>query len=428
ATFSTEIGIRLLAFTTRIVIVRNLSPSDFGAFSLFMSFSLTLGYLSNLGLPQAIVYFIGKGKAPVEKMVGTYLFLFLCIGLSVVSGSYMLRDFPLRSFLKELPPYYYLPLLLFYFFTLLDAFLQSLIRGLKKFGLFNVRRLLTPVGNLFGVLVILLLSGLTLRSVIIVSLSVNVLLTIILTMKVLSITSFRFDLHWLTIRSLLRYGILSYLQLIVAHLIYQADLYMIAYLLDAQQVAFYSIAVGVATLLWFLPDTIGIVLFPALSSIENENQIHSFSAQVCRNTLLITTLGALGLGLIGKYVIVLFYGVHYLKSVNAMLILLPGIVSMSSYKVLTRNFSSRNRQQVSIIAAGISLLLNIGLNWYWIPKYGIEGAAVASTITYTLAGVILIGKVKMESNLPLRKILLVDKTDIVSYKEIISRVAKKYRT
>jgi len=124
--------------------------------------------------------------------------------------------------------------------------------------------------------------------------------------------------------------------------------------------------------------------------------------------------------------ILFFYGAEYVKSVNAMLIILPGIVVMSIYKVLTRNFSSRNRQQVSIMAACIALLVNLCLNFFWIPRFGIEGAALASTVSYTVAGVILLVMVKMESNIPIMKMLIVDTSDLKAYKETFSKLHKKY--
>ena len=428
ATFSTELGIHLLSFVTTIFIVRKLFPADFGIFSLFMSFSMTLCYLSSIGLPQAIIFFIGKRKEPLEKVVSICLFLFFCIGISVVTIGYLLRDYPLNSFLREIPRHYFLPLLVIYFFTLLDSFLLSIARGLKNFLLFNLRRFLTPVGNLLGIFLVYLAFGLSLRSVVVVFTVVSVVLTTWFFLKVISVTSFRLSLDWVSIKSFIGYGIKSYLQILAGHLIYQVDLYIIAYLLGAKQVAFYSIAVGMATLLWYLPNTAGVVLFPTLSSEGNEKDIHDFSALVCRHTLLITSLGAIGLGLVGRYLILFLYGAEYTNSVNAMLIILPGVAVMSIYKVLTRNFSSRNRQQVSIMAATISLIVNICLNFAWIPKYGIGGAALASTISYILAGAILVFKVKMESNMPLRKILFVNASDMKPYVKAISGFQKRYLT
>jgi len=424
-TFSTEIGVHLLGFVTTILIVRNLPPADFGIFSLIMSFSFTLCYLSSAGLPQAIIFFIGKRKEPLEKIVGISFFLFFCIAIGIATIGYIFKDYPLNSFLRELPSRYFLPLLILYIFILFDSFLMSITRGLQKFLLFNVRRFLTPVGNLLGVCLVLLVFGLSLRSVVTVFISISVALTVWFFVKVISITSFQLHFNWTSVKSFFSYGIKSYLQILTGHLIYQIDIYIIAYLLGAKQVAFYSIAVGMATLLWYIPNTVGVVLFPTLSSVQNEQEIHLFSGQVCRNTLLITAVGAICLGLVGKFLISLFYGAQYIPSVNAMLLILPGIVAMSIYKVLTRNFSSRNRQQVSIMAAGISLVVNIFLNFALIPKYGIEGAALASTVSYILAGAILVVMLRFESDMPFRKILLINKQVMKCYANSFDKLQKK---
>jgi len=421
ATFSTEVGIHILNLLSTIIIVRNLSTYDFGIYSLIISFSFTLCYLSSIGLPQAIIFFIGKEKEPEKILISIYLFLFFCFGICTVIIAFLCKDYLLNSFLHEIPKNYFPLLLIIYFFTLFDAFLLSIIRGKKNFLLFNVRKILTPAGNLSGIVFLYLIASINLKNVVLISMGITVILTLWFFFKVIPKSYYKFNYNWNIIKSLLGYGIKSYIQAISGHLIYQIDLYIIAYILNAREVAFYSIAVGMATLLWYIPNTVGTVLFPSLSSLNDEKNIHLVSALINRNTLFITFLSSLVMGFTGKYLISFFYGDHYNSSVNAMIYLLPGIVMMSSYKILTRNFSSRNRQQISIISATTAFIVNVGLNFILIPEYGIEGAAIASTISYILAGIILIVIFKGDSNLSFREILLVEKTDIKFYLTMISR-------
>lgn len=424
ATISTEFGIHALTFITTVFIVRKLSAADFGIFSLIISLSLTLCYLSSVGLPQAIIYFIGKKKGEIGKVVSTYLLLFFCIGICFFIITYLLREYLFLTFLKDFPQNYFIPMLIIYFFSLLSAFLLSILRGIKNYSFFNLLRILYPLVCFLGILLISAFSDPTLKSFILIYVVINIFLYSAFFIKVMYKLSIRFTPDFSLIIPLISYGLKSYLQLISGHLIYQADIYIIAYLLDARQVAFYSISVGVATLLWYLPNTVGIVLFPELSSIQNEKEIHDISTMVCRNTLMIAFLGAIFLSIAGKFLIQFFYGTEYIHSANAMLLILPGVAIMSIYKVLTRNFSSRNRQQVSIMAASISLIVNIGLNFILIPRYGIEGAAIASTVSYFLAGAILVFAVNRESNISISRILFINRTDMMAYLNIVSRLAK----
>ena len=425
ATLSTEFFIHALTFITTVLIVRKLSTEDFGIFSLVISFSLTLCYLSSIGLPQAIIYFIGKKKGEIDKLVSTYLLLFFCISSGFIIITYLFKEYFFLTILKDLPRNYFIPMLIIYFFTLLAAFLLSIIRGIKEFNLFNRLRILYPMLYFAGILVISALSFTTLKSFVILYAAINIVLYSAFFIKIVHKLSIRFKPDASSVIPLISYGLKSYLQLISGHLIYQADIYIIAYLMDARHVAFYAISVSVATLLWYLPNTVGIVLFPELSSIPSEKEIHKISTMVCRNTLMIAFLGAIFLSIAGKYLIQYIYGAEYIHSINAMLLILPGVVIMSIYKVLTRNFSSRNRQQVSIMAASISLIVNIGLNFVLIPRYGIEGAAIASTVSYFLAGAILVFAVNRESNISIGKILFVNRTDMSAYLDVVLRLTKK---
>ena len=54
---------------------------------------------------------------------------------------------------------------------------------------------------------------------------------------------------------------------------------------------------------------------------------------------------------IGSQLMVFFYGNRYAPAIPPMFMMLPGIIMISLYQILSRNFTSRNRQQVNIVAA-----------------------------------------------------------------------------
>ena len=147
------------------------------------------------------------------------------------------------------------------------------------------------------------------------------------------------------------------------------------------------------------------VLFPRLSNTPLE-EIHTITARVCRSTLFFTGLAAIGLALIGWFVIPLFYGLEYGASVVPLMILLPGVLAMGVYKVITRNYSSRDRQEISILAAVSALLVNVLFNLFFIPVWGVNGAALSSTFAYTTAGGLLLVFFLRDAHLPWRDVLL----------------------
>jgi len=170
-------------------------------------------------------------------------------------------------------------------------------------------------------------------------------------------------------------------------------------------VAFYGVAASLAQVVWYVPNSVGVVLFPRLSNVSVE-QIHQITARVCRNTLAITSLIVVGMLTVSWFLVPLVYGLAYRATVPPLLILLPGVLSMCLYKVLSRNFTSRNRQQVSILASSTALALNLGLGWILIPQWGVVGAATASTVGYAAAGIVLLVFFLRDSRLPWQNVLL----------------------
>ena len=92
-----------------------------------------------------------------------------------------------------------------------------------------------------------------------------------------------------------------------------------------------------------------------------------------------------------------------LGAVRPLLILIPGIVLMSTYAILSRSFTARGRQEVTIAAIMAALAISVML----IPHYGIIGAAAAHTASRGAAALWLIAGHVRESGTSLRDVLLV---------------------
>jgi Na+-driven multidrug efflux pump len=88
-----------------------------------------------------------------------------------------------------------------------------------------------------------------------------------------------------------------------------------------------------------------------------------------------------------------------------MLVLLPGVILLGSAKVLTNEMVGRGYPQYNSINAGIAFILTVMFDLILIPRLGVLGAALASSISYTavfLASVgfyLIASRRKTESNL-----------------------------
>ena len=163
------------------------------------------------------------------------------------------------------------------------------------------------------------------------------------------------------------------------------------------------------------------MLFPKLSN-ESDERIHSLTADLCRHTLFITILAMGAVIVAGIVGIPLLYGADYATAIAPLIVLGPGGVAMGLYKVLTRNFSSRNRQQVSVLVVSAGLIINVALDVLLIPRLAIVGAALASSCAYGVMGLALLLFFRHESRLSWREILRPRRDDLVRYQLVVQHV------
>lgn len=147
----------------------------------------------------------------------------------------------------------------------------------------------------------------------------------------------------------------------------------------------YSVGVGFASLLLQIPAAVGIVIFSRSANSKEPAKFSKNITKLVRITFLLAILCGIALFILAPFVMTFLYGVAYLPSVTVVQFLLPGIIVLIVFKVLNMDLAGKGKPKISIIAFTPALIVNVILNYYWIPIYGANGAAFASTISYIFA-------------------------------------------
>src|SRR5690606_3485778 len=117
---------------------------------------------------------------------------------------------------------------------------------------------------------------------------------------------------------------------------------------------------------------------------------YQFSIKVCRLLRfagILILLASIILYFLSDFLIELLYGSEFLRSSLILKILLPGIFLMTIFKVLNMDIAGRGKPWLSMKAMIPAVMINIILNYLWIPKYEANGSALASTISYSFAAI-----------------------------------------
>jgi len=131
------------------------------------------------------------------------------------------------------------------------------------------------------------------------------------------------------------------------------------------------------------------------------------------------------IALFGKFAINLLYGNAYLPAAPALYALLLGIVIYPIFKFISVDLAAKNKLGISILASLIGVAINLFANLILIPKYGIVGAGIATSISYSAMAIILIVIYARLSGIPFKNLFLIQKEDLKDYKEALQKIRKK---
>jgi len=385
---SLTLATRLLAFgfsgATNIILARSLGPEGRGIYAVAVMTSAIISLLAQLGVGPANVYHLSKKLIDLDELIGHSTSLALLLGTScflIVLGSVVATG---SSKVLGVGSTFVVVATAAVPFMLLTAFMQSLLQGGQRFVHFNVVILIQYAAPTFTLITMLLIfRDRTLGAV--TSWTVSSAVTALCaTYSVVPLTRLRLRLHRATLRSLLRFGLISYLGNVTSFVNYRFDVLIVNLFSGARQVGLYSVGTALAEVVWFITNAAAVVLAPRVASAD-ASEADRLTEAVARVVGLLTVSAAILLAIFAPLIVVLFFGSAFAESAWAVWLLLPGIVTFSISRILSMYLLGRNRLKVDLAAASVGLVVTLALDFALIPHFGFRGAAVASSIAYTSA-------------------------------------------
>jgi O-antigen/teichoic acid export membrane protein len=215
-----------------------------------------------------------------------------------------------------------------------------------------------------------------------------------------------------------RFAVPAYAGTVSAYLNYRVDEIIVAAWLPAEQLGFYVLAVAIAERLWLLPGAVANALLPHLvNSRERDAQL---AATVARHVMVWTGLGCLLVFALADVLVQALYSPAFAGSVAPLRWLLPGIFTLSIGKVLVAELLAREKPSSAAWATGLATLVNVAANVVLVPRLGIVGAAMASSLSYALLSLMLVRYYLRECGLPW-SVLFPRKSDFFAYSALWRR-------
>lgn len=383
----------LVSGATSILIARILGPQQLGQLVLFMTGSLTVALFADvLGIYYSNAYLLASNTHHFDVRVvrGTVLTYGIIVGLVV--GSMFGLITPIRLLI----------------FQDLNDWSWRMLISINILGLvlFNqIRGLFLGDSNFFilGALaffqaVIYFLLAVTITHVLSYQTGIYVATTYVITIWIcisstLGILRFQGiaspSLKY--IKACNRVGWRAAITNWLGFLQLRSDQYLVNWLLGSTALGFYAVAVTWSELLTRIPGVMGSVLFPLVAAEKNKCTMAHNTLKRCGIVMLVAFLISIPLFIHAETLIVFFYGNDFGLSIQSLQFLLPATVFMSGLLIVDNHLAGLGYPPAKTTALLISLFINILGNVFLLPKLGVIGASLASSFSYLVWLLIVIG-------------------------------------
>ena len=383
-TFATRVLMIFNSVLAGVVIARWLGADGVGQLAVINVSVATIVQLGSFGLPSSNTYFIAQDHARLRAAAINSLIVALSIGTILalaLSAVAALRP----EWFGRVPTGIIRVAAVSIPFQLITLIGLNILLAVGKVRQFNLLDLIGQSFVLINAVFVSRIIQADLGTLVLwntaASVLVSVIVAVVLVKSGLSLPQSRWRADLALLRRMITYGLKFHVSILAGIIIIRADLLVVNHFRDASEAGVYSVASQFALLLMLLPSVIATLLFPRITAEQDAGG--ETTCSVTRYTTLIMflcCLGAVPLSLL----LPLVYGSEFSDSTLLLWILLPGVYLMGLESVLVQHFNALGLPRAIPVYWLITLILNLVLVFALVPRYGAQGAAIASSISYAL--------------------------------------------
>jgi len=399
----------VIALFVGVYVARYLGPNNYGLFSYAGSFAGLFSAIAALGLDNIVVRELAKNEKKRDELLGTTFVL------KIIGSILMLIIIVIAVRLTNNDSFTNLLIfiiaigIIFQSFDVIQFYFQS--RVLSKYTVY-AQIFATILCSVIKLLLIYLNMGLIyfamvtlLQSIILASGFVAMYIK-----QKLNLFSWRPKLD--LAKKLLSDSWPLILSGMAISIYMKTDQVMIKNMLDAKAVGNYAVAVRLTEVWYFIPMAITNSLFPAIINAKKiSEKLYYERLQKLYDLMTWSAIGiALPIMLFSHNIIKLLFGIQYQEAVGVLKIYAWASVFVFLGVASAKYLIAENYTRISFLRNIVGAIINIALNIILIPKFGINGAAVATVFSEFVAAFsnMLIPKTYKNGILMLNSFLLIN--------------------
>ena len=184
------------------------------------------------------------------------------------------------------------------------------------------------------------------------------------------------------LKEMLHYGAFMQLSTLVSTLNKRLSVYLLHSNCSEQQIGVYASGTQVTEGVNIVGQSIGLVAFSSLSNTDNENRASQLTLRFMKVSILLTFTALLTICLLPTAFFEWIFSGEFGDTHSVILLMAPGIVFFSAHTILANYFSGTGKPKYNLYASLIGLSVTMISAILLIPRFGIQGAAITTSLTY----------------------------------------------
>lgn len=165
--------------------------------------------------------------------------------------------------------------------------------------------------------------------------------------------------------------------------------YFLEYFRGIVSVGIFSIGVAFSEAIWTVSRSLSVVLYADILNNKNSNEAIEKTKVSLRVSFLVTLLFILMMLMIPARLYSLVFGKDFSQTKEIVLYLSPGILAIAVSNIIGYYFAGINKLRILNVKSVIGLIFTVISSVFVIPKWGIKGACIITSVSYCLSSALL---------------------------------------
>lgn len=374
-----QIVFLISGFGVNAGLARFLGPVDYGTFGLVLSILVVIELFVITGIPEAIQKYGGENPGAMAKLIKETIGWQIGYCFMVFVFLWFLSPFVARFFDDHKITYLLRLAGIDVIFYGLYKYFLGVQNGLHKFVKYTILGITYSVSRLIIILG-LVWFGFSVRGALIGNFLAS-LIGLIVALMITKLPKLETELDGISYSSFVVQNVIYFVGL---NMLFSIDLWFVKYHLSDLEVGYYVSASSFAKLTYFISIGLHAVLLPSLSlAIRNREKfrIREITQDSLRYLLIFLVIICIIVIENSQDILNFFYGPDFINATKILSVLISGISLITLMAIINTIMMANDKMKSCFIIVVSLLVLDIILNIIFVPKYGVIGAAVATTLT-----------------------------------------------